>query len=57
MLWSKFLCTLTHPFIDPSSSDPGGDRESTHNSDLDSERIEKVVFMDNMDMETIREYC
>ena len=52
---------LTYPFIDPSSSDcpcPTGDGESTDDSDSDSERIEEeVVFMDDMDMETIQDYC
>ena len=26
-------------------------------SDSDSERIEEVVFMEDMDMETIQDYC
>ena len=37
----------------------GDVKESTKDSDSDSdsERIEEVVFMDDMVMETIRDYC
>ena len=41
--------------VDPTG--PASDEEMEDNSNSDSERIEEVVFMDDMDMETIQDYC
>ena len=48
------MCVLS---IDLRGSDcPAGNEEIEDDSDSDSERIEEVVLMDDMDMETIKDY-
>ena len=57
MCGSNILCMWIYLSIVPHCSDcPAGDEEmEMDDSDSDSERIEEVVFME--DMETIQNYC